>query len=94
MAEANELKLGIITAIAGGQVSPQGVQRLRTAFKEHIELALPYLAEKTKISSSQNENRANDPQFWRKVLANKQKHLAKENADTVVLEPLEPETFG
>lgn len=92
LADANKVKLGAISSIVGGHPSRQNVNVLSKDLKQHLELTLPYMAEKTTIRSNQNKAKLHDPAFWRSVLAKKKDDLAAKKDEPVDFVPLEPET--
>lgn len=93
LVDVTRVKLGAVSSIVGGNPSRQSVNALSNDLKEHLELTLPYMAEKTRIRSSQNKAKLNDPAFWRSVLAKKKEDLASKKDVPVDFVPLEPETI-
>lgn len=91
LVDVTRVKLGAVSSIVGGHPSRQNVNALSNDLKEHLELTLPYMAEKTTIRSSQNKAKLNDPAFWRKVLAKKKEDLESEEEKPVAFVSLEPE---
>lgn len=93
LVDVTRVKLGAVSSIVGGNPSRQNVNALSNDLKAHLELTLPYMAEKTRIRSSQNKAKLNDPAFWRSVLAKKKEDLASKKDVPVDFVPLEPETI-
>ncbi len=89
--DVTRVKLGAVSSIVGGNPSRQSVNTLSNDLKEHLELTLPYMAEKTRIRSSQNKAKLNDPAFWRSVLTKKKEDLVSKKNEPVDFVPLEPE---
>lgn len=94
LVDVTKVKLGAVSSIVGGNPSRQSVTALSNDLKEHLELTLPYLAEKTRIRSSQNKAELNDPAFWRSVLAKKKEDLGAKESAPVSVVPMEPEPVG
>lgn len=94
LVDVTRVKLGAVSSIVGGNPSRQSVTALSNDLKEHLELTLPYMAEKTRIRSSQTKAKLNDPAFWRNVLTKKKEDLVSKKDEPVDFIPLEPETVG
>lgn len=94
--EVSRVKLAAVSSLVGNNPSRQSVVALSNDLREQLELALPYLTEKTRIRNSQARAKSNDPTFWRKLLANKAAQIAEEqkSGEEPDLIPLEPETVG
>lgn len=93
--DTDRLKLAAVSSIVGGNPSRQSVTALSQDLKRHLELALPYMSEKSKMRQGQDKTKANDPAFWRKLLSNKNAELAAKDGkeEEPALIPLEPETI-
>jgi hypothetical protein len=91
LVESDRMKLSAVSSLVGGNPSRQGVLALTKDLKQHMELALPYMAEKTKIGNSQGKPKANDFAFWREVLAKTRAEV--DAADNAVLIPVEPQAI-
>lgn len=74
-------KLGILGSLTGGSLTKKNLTSLSGSLKSFIELALPYMAEKSKIDSQGQS--VNDAAFWRKAFAQKR----QEEATSVTKEP-------
>jgi len=82
--DASASKLGATAALVGGFHSKDGLSTLSKDLQAHFELALPYLAEKTRIRSSKGAAAIQDPAFWRKLLDKKAKEMAEAAAEPAV----------
>ena len=91
--DASRTKFAAISSLVGHNPTRQSVNTLAKDLREHMELALPYLAEKTKIRSSQTKAQLNDQTFWRNLLAEKaaQVEAARKSGVVPELVPLEAE---
>lgn len=66
--ENGQRRLDVLVGLAGRKLSPGGVQVVSRELDTCQEMALPYLAEKTKVASGHRAEELNDPGFWKKVL--------------------------
>lgn len=92
--DVTRVKLGAVSSIVGGHPSRESVAALSNDLKEHLELTLPYMAEKSRIRNGPNKAELNDPSFWRTVLAKKKESLTSPTEKQVSFVPVEPEQVG